>query len=369
VKSVVRHKSRYEPKARGEIFTKSRYAVLAAAGNLHKETRYAVLAAAGNLHKLLRYGLGLLALLVFAGSYAYADGDAFLHICNKGSVGINVVVAIRDSFWPLIKSWEVSGWTNIDPGDCKLVYGKNARERGEPAYIGFGFLDSQNHWTAGHIEQAPDLGWNGFTKVLIRSDKRLCVRSQGMAYKIRNDPAVDCASFHSGGNDPGGYVPLASALYFVPNVSECHSVGFIGQVSCTGGDYYLNVKPTSSDRELHASAGSESGKDQPPAEPSIGDAILQKLAKAAAEKPAAPFVAACNAWYSDPANGRFRPRDPTAYCSCLGAQYQFLMTPEQVSFYAAAFDQRFRREIAQPAGHSTDPAWPRLHPAAERCAQ
>ena len=53
-------------------------------------------------------------------------------------------------------------------------------------------------------------------------------------------------------------------------------------------------------------------------------------------------TATCN----DPANGRFRPRDPTAYCSCLGAQYQFLMTPEQVSFYEAAFEQRFRGEIS-----------------------
>jgi hypothetical protein len=305
---------------------------------------------------------------MFAGSYAYADGSAYLTICNKGSEQINVVVALRASLWPVDHTWEVSGWKSIAPGHCERVY----QELGEPAYIGFAFADSQSHLSAGHIEQAPDFGWNGFTRVLTKAEKRLCVRSLGMAYEIRDDPtpAVDCASFHSGGNDGGRYVPLVSALYFVPKPGE-FVPKYPGSTfsDIIGGDYYLNIKPTASDRELHASAGSESGKEQPPAEPSIGDAILKELGKAAAEKPAAPFVAACNAWYSDPANGRFRPRDPTAYCSCLGAQYQFLMTPEQVSFYAAAFEQRFRREIAQPAGHSTDPAWPRLHPAAERCAQ
>jgi uncharacterized protein DUF1036 len=241
---------------------------------------------------IVRQCLRLLAFLVFAVSYAYGDDvsyrSATLTICNKGSEQVNVAVAIRDSLWPVppFNSWEVSGWKSIVPGHCERVY----RETGEPAYIGFAFFDSQNHFTgAGHIGQAPDFGWNGFTRVLTRSDKRLCVQgSQGMAYKIRNDPtpAVDCASFHSGGNDPGGYVPLASALYFVPKVTECRSgVGiFSGQVSCTGGDYYLNVKPTASDRELHASAGSESGKDQSPAEPSIGDAILKELGKAAAEQ-------------------------------------------------------------------------------------
>jgi hypothetical protein len=166
---------------------------------------------------IVRQCLRLLAFLVFAGSYAYADGSAYLTICNKGSEQINVVVAIRDSLWPVIKSWEVSGWTSIAPGDCKRVY----RELGEPAYIGFAFADSQSHLSAGHIEQAPDFGWNGFTKVLTKSDKRLCVRSQGMSYKIRDDssPALDCASFHSGGNDPGRYVPLASALYSPANSS------------------------------------------------------------------------------------------------------------------------------------------------------
>ena len=237
------------------------------------------------MKSVVRQCLGLLAFLVFGWSHAY--GDATLTICNKGSVPINVVVAIRDTLWPVVNSWGVSGWTSIAPGHCEIVY----QEFAALAYIGFAFFDSQNQFAgAGHIEQAPDFGWSGFTRVLTKSDKRLCVQgSQGMSYKIRNDPTptVDCASFHSGGNDRGGYVPLASALYFVPDSRHCDAA-YPGapstQVTCSGGDFYLNVKPTANDRELHASAGSESGKDVPSTGPSLGDQLMNELGKAAAER-------------------------------------------------------------------------------------
>jgi uncharacterized protein DUF1036 len=220
--------------------------------------------------------LVLLTLLLVAGSYAYG-GDAWLSICNKGSVDINVVIAAN----PLGIFLDVSGWTGISPGECKLVYNKPL---GASAYIGFGFHNSQKHFTAGHVDQVPDLGWNGFVKVLTRSDRQLCVRENGMSYRIRNDPAIDCASFHYGGNDAGGYFPFVSALYFRPVTSECSEVGFIGQVSCYGGEYYLNVKPTANDRDLHASVGSKIGKDVPSTEPSPGDQLMNELGKAAAEQ-------------------------------------------------------------------------------------
>jgi uncharacterized membrane protein len=205
---------------------------------------------------LVLHRLALLALLLFAGSYAYG-GEAYLTVCNKGSVETSVVVAIRDSLWPVINSWAVSGWTNIDPGHCENVYSESP---GLPAYIGFALTDSQGRITsAGHVQQAPDFGWNGFKKALTKADKRLCVRRQGMSYKIHNDPtpALDCASFHSDGHDPGGYIPLAAALYFTPVTSTCSDSPYpdAGQPSCGGGEYYLTVRPTADDTELHASAG------------------------------------------------------------------------------------------------------------------
>lgn len=234
---------------------------------------------------IVRQRLGLLVLLLFPGSYAYGGpndwASASLTICNKGTAGINVVVAVEPSVF-LGSILKVSGWVHLSPGDCELVYQEagTPANGSEPAYIGFGFADSQNHITAGHIEQVPDFGQFPFgTKVLTKSTRRLCVRNERMAYVIKGNPA--CESFHSDKNDPGGYFPLASALYIRPIPLECNT--FNRQTSCFGGHYYLNIKPTANDRELHASAGSESGKDQPPAEPGIGDAIMKGFAKAAAE--------------------------------------------------------------------------------------
>ena len=80
------------------------------------------------------------------------------------------------------------------------------------------------------------------------------------------------------------------------------------------------------------------------------------------------FIDGCNAFYRDPANARYRKLDSDAWCKCLSDQYQHVMTPEQESYYANDYARHFRGEIAQPRESSTDPAWPRLHPAVERCA-
>jgi hypothetical protein len=122
---------------------------------------------------------------LFAGSYAYGDDDsgiATLTICNKGSVHISVVVAVAPDLF-LGTILDVNGWTNLSPGDCKRVYKESGTydNGAEPAYIGFGFADSQDRITsAGHIEQVPDFGQFRFgTKVLTKWDKRLCVSNNG----------------------------------------------------------------------------------------------------------------------------------------------------------------------------------------------
>jgi hypothetical protein len=79
----------------------------------------------------------------------------------------------------------------------------------------------------------------------------------------------------------------------------------------------------------------------------------------------ARFVDGCNAFYRDPANSRHRPAN--AWCKCLSEQYQTLMSRDEESLYGNDFQRLFLWEIAQPK--STDPAWQRLHPACDRCAQ
>jgi hypothetical protein len=81
----------------------------------------------------------------------------------------------------------------------------------------------------------------------------------------------------------------------------------------------------------------------------------------------ARFVDGCNAYYRDPANSRFSMSGSGSYCRCLGEQYQHVMTRDEESLYANDFDRRFNKDIAQPRSVSTNPSWPRLHPAADRC--
>jgi hypothetical protein len=114
--------------------------------------------------------------------------------------------------------------------------------------------------------------------------------------------------------------------------------------------------------------------------------VLQALAKAVAEEGqkearakgdatiaqqraprASPFVDGCNAFFRDPKTSRFAPPDPTGYCKCLGDRYLGVMTPAEEVFYADNFQAKFWRGIAQPS--STDPARPRLNPAAVSCRQ
>jgi hypothetical protein len=42
------------------------------------------------------------------------------------------------------------------------------------------------------------------------------------------------------------------------------------------------------------------------------------------------------------------------------------MTRDEEYYYANDFEGRFANQIMQPRQSSTDPAWPRLHPAVEK---
>ena len=82
----------------------------------------------------------------------------------------------------------------------------------------------------------------------------------------------------------------------------------------------------------------------------------------------ARFVDGCNAFYHDPANSKYSVSHAGDWCKCLSEQYRNVMTPDDEYFYANDYGHRFWGEIAQPKAHSTDPAWPRLHPAVDKCA-
>ncbi|HEY3838423.1 MAG TPA: hypothetical protein VGL72_17710 [Bryobacteraceae bacterium] len=77
------------------------------------------------------------------------------------------------------------------------------------------------------------------------------------------------------------------------------------------------------------------------------------------------LIDAANAFLRDPANAPYRSRYETTFYMLLVDKYRGVMTPEEEYYYANDFAVRFRDEIEGPRANSSDPAWPRLHPAVE----
>ncbi len=317
-----------------------------------------------------------------------------LIVCNKGTVAVEVVAAIRS--WDVLRGigkyyWGITSATAA-PQECRKVQ----NDEGDPAYIAFGLADSKGVWGSGSIAQVPDLGsfprslLGTPEKVLTGATKAMCARKDANNYAMDDDFSTDCATLKlSGGGGhrevgTGPFFPLVSALYFYPAAHLCSQYEIENLDTCKWTFYYLNIFPSATDRELHAMRGTESGVNAPTTAPESGgsNAVLQAIAKARVEEgqrvakaraDAAtaearnPFFNACNAFMRDPKTSRFAPPDPASYCKCLGDRYQGVMSPAEEVFYGENFQAKFWRGIAQPT--STDPAWPRLNPVAVSCMQ
>jgi hypothetical protein len=77
------------------------------------------------------------------------------------------------------------------------------------------------------------------------------------------------------------------------------------------------------------------------------------------------LIDAANAFSRDPANAQYRSPNDTIFYMLLAEKYRGVMTPDEEYYYANDFAVRFRDQIMGPRANSTDPAWPRLHPAVE----
>jgi hypothetical protein len=328
------------------------------------------------------------------------DSAVFLHVCNKGTVPVEVVAAQKNEAILGLTGlyWDVDG-TTVSPGECKHVYGSTA---GYPAYIAFGLSDAKGQWGPGKIARVPDLGtfvrWFHSQKILTGATVALCAQKDATSYRSDGDLPANCTglkyitdfSGHLIAPDPryGPLLPLTSALY-LETVGQSCTDSWGGRGPC---NYYLYVSPSADDRELHAARGTSSGAQDANADSgdSVATQMLKALAKAAAEEnqrqgqrqaqvaAAAPrggfadFQDGCNAFYRDPANARLSMSDATGWCACLSAQYRKLMTPEEEAKYANDYGRLFHAGIAQPWGYGlskSDPAWPRLHPAVDKCAR
>jgi hypothetical protein len=210
---------------------------------------------------------------------------AALNVCNKGTVPVEVVAAEKND--PLMGIgklyWNIRGKTVV-PGKCADVFGSTI---GLPAYIGFGFDDAQGQWGSGTISHVPDFGtfarWFHDNKILAGAAKAMCTRKNEFRYSIDGDIPSDCAGM-TAANAPdarhGPYVPVTAALFFETDNQSCFDAGV--QSFC---EYYLNISPSASGRELHATRGTPSGQDVAEGrDDSAGIHFLQALAKAAAEE-------------------------------------------------------------------------------------
>ncbi len=326
------------------------------------------------------------------------DSAVHLHVCNKGTVPVEVVAAQKNE--PMLSVgklyWDVDG-TTVSPGECKHVYGSTA---GYPAYIAFGFADAKGQWGSGKIARVPDMGtfvrWFRTQKILTGAAVALCAQKDATSYRSEGDLQANCMGLkyitdfngHLVAPDAryGPLLPLTSALFFETVGQSCTDGG--GGSPC---HYYLNISPSRADRELHAATGTGNGAEDAKDDSgdSVGTQVLKAMANAEAEErqrqaqrqahdataPRGAFVRfedGCNAFYRDPANARLSMSDATGWCACLSEQYRNLMTPEEEAKYANEYGRLFHGGIAQPWGYGlskSDAAWPRLHPAVDRCAR
>ena len=206
-----------------------------------------------------------------------------LFICNKGTVPVEVVIAMRkddptrSTILQMMSGtgkyyWDIEGKT-LAPQTCS----ENANDA-NPAYIAFGFADSKGVWASGKIADVPDFGTvvRSFrdAEVLTAAAKVICAQKDETGYHMADDFQTDCASLKVAARDVGhgSFFPLTSALLYYPTGSQCNPAPF---AVCPANAYYLNIAPRPGDRDVHATVGTEKGAKSI-ANPNSEDALRLK---------------------------------------------------------------------------------------------
>lgn len=237
--------------------------------------------------------------LIFLGPTVplHAQGDLWigsdLHICNRGTVPVEVVAANRNSGFPVGYWWLITTVTKA-PGECAVVTNKDEN----PSYIAFGLSDAKGGMESGTIAEVPDIGsvprnlitiFGPEEKVLTGAAKGICARKGATGYSMNDDFTKDCSTLTLSGPEPyigqGPFLPLTSALFFHPAPHNCRDLPDYSV--CENNHYYLNIYPGATGRELHATAGTKSGVDAASEEASDREAasqVLKAIAKAMADE-------------------------------------------------------------------------------------
>ena len=221
-----------------------------------------------------------------AQSYEASAGVARVTVCNRGQIPINVIKGTQ-ALQLVGHDLDVVAWKPVNPKNCTLIYYDAFEPR---TYIGFGFYNSQGRLIAGHAARLPDFGYFSIlgTPILGPASDRFCVHEKdGVSYRIAEHAALNCATFRTDANDPGGYISFPTTLEMSPRIRECVSLYGGASVNCNFGDYYLDVTATPTSAEIQITG--RTGPDEPPVDtassgPSTRDQILRQLAIAAADE-------------------------------------------------------------------------------------
>lgn len=231
---------------------------------------------------------------------AQSNSPVFLDVCNKGTVPVVVLTAMKytDFQRGLGKnSWEIDTKV-VASGKCKNVYGDM---NGDGVVdLGFAFADAKGQWGSGKVAQVPDFGtynlWLKSRPVMSRGDGAIsvCAPLVDTSYKLDDNPKIDCTTMRltpvNGAQEVHGpFVPVTSVLHFEDRGDQCFDGAGVTR-SVGSCNFYLNISPGGTDRELHAVRGTGGGTD---ADPPMTDAqifkelanspMMKALAKAAAE--------------------------------------------------------------------------------------
>ena len=216
--------------------------------------------------------LFVMLLVLLPSSHLWADntdpGRAFITICNRGSLDVDVATA-RQLYDGLTGrsngQWSVRRWTHVVPGECDGVLEWHMERLtgfsykfapSHPVHIAFSFKDANGVRGAGKLKLTRNPlgllgGWNEARfggsddyDSLQQSDKQICVTKDSNEYVMTGtDPASLCNAREAG-------------TFLIP--------ASIDWENKSDSDLVLDVKFGPGDRAIPFGAGSSSGTSQGP---------------------------------------------------------------------------------------------------------
>lgn len=134
---------------------------------------------------------------------ACAQDNLIGEICNKGNITLHVARVIYSVSILSGNSYQVSGWTGIEPGNCEVVYNSS---NGEDVYFGFTGLDS--NMKVRTYTTAPRGGDAGFKAM----SQKICIAPSPFSYTVKTKDELSSCKL--------GFEPLEFTLLLNPEAAD-----------------------------------------------------------------------------------------------------------------------------------------------------